>query len=69
MNSDHEDSDGVDEPTWEDVMYHEETGPVHQLDARDYIALFIAALQTVFLPIVILAIILVVMGLIFSTMV
>ncbi|MFW9920258.1 MAG: hypothetical protein ACFFED_11705 [Candidatus Thorarchaeota archaeon] len=57
---------GVNEPDWEDVMFESEK-PVYHLDATDYVALFIAALQTIFLPLVILAVVLVAMGLIFST--
>lgn len=57
------DDTGVD---WKDYVFHEESEKeaVH-LDATDYAALFVAALETVFLPLVILGVMLLVIGLIF----
>ena len=58
-------SQGTNEPDWEDIMYEREKEPVRNLDLTDYAALFLAALQTVFLPLVILGIVLVGMTLLF----
>ncbi len=66
------DSDDISEsdedrpPTWDEVMFHEETDIDISLDAEDYLALTIAALQTVFLPLVILMIFLFIIGLYFG---
>ncbi len=69
MDEDYDDTlqdQGINEPDWEDVMFQRETAPVRNLDLTDYAALFLAALQTIFLPLVILAVVLVGMTLIFS---
>ncbi len=54
------------EPDWSEYVYQEEKRPLHRLSADDYVALFIAALQTIFLPLVILAIFLVIVGVFLS---
>ncbi|MFX0044278.1 MAG: hypothetical protein ACFE8Z_00380 [Candidatus Hermodarchaeota archaeon] len=49
---------------WSEYGDHDE--PRHPpLDGTDYLALFIASLETIFLPLVLLAIVLVVIGFIF----
>ncbi|RDE14495.1 MAG: hypothetical protein C4K47_03945 [Candidatus Thorarchaeota archaeon] len=55
------------EVDWKHYVYQQEdqTAPVH-LDAKDYLALFIASLETIFLPLVILAVMLLVLGFIFT---
>jgi hypothetical protein len=52
---------------WHQYAYQDdESAPVVTLDGKDYVALFIASLQTIFLPLVILAIVMVVLGMLFS---
>lgn len=52
-----DENDNEDVP-WDDIVYYEEQqGQTIHLDATDYVALFIAALQTIFLPCVILMIV------------
>jgi len=52
-----------EEVTWEEIVYQEhDTQSSVSLDAKDYVALFIASLQTVFLPIVIVGIMFVLIG-------
>ena len=47
-----------DDPEWDEYRaYLEETQESTKLDGKDYIALFIAALQTVFLPLIIMMIV------------
>jgi hypothetical protein len=55
------------EADWKDIAFQQESGtkPVH-LDVKDYVALFIASLETIFLPLVILAIMLLVLGFVFT---
>ena len=49
-----DENDNEDVP-WDDIVYYEEQeGQTIHLEATDYVALFIAALQTIFLPCVIL---------------
>ncbi|MCF2136518.1 MAG: hypothetical protein K9W43_04675 [Candidatus Thorarchaeota archaeon] len=59
-------SDSTD-PSWEDIMYHEPIDDTNvSLTGSDVVALSIAAVQTVFLPLVILMIFLLAMGLFLS---
>jgi hypothetical protein len=59
-----------DEETREEVDWSEYGDHQHSthapLDAKDYVAIFIAALQSIFLPLVILAVVLLSMGIIFA---
>ncbi|MHA1247652.1 MAG: hypothetical protein ACTSPE_10025 [Candidatus Thorarchaeota archaeon] len=49
--------------TWDKIVYQEhDAQSTVSLDATDYVALFIASLQTVFLPIVIVGIMFVLIG-------
>jgi hypothetical protein len=69
MNADYDDEEYDDETDidWKQYLYQEnETESIRPLDATDYVALFIASLQTIFLPIVILIIVLVSFALIFT---
>lgn len=44
----------MDDPEWDEYRaYLEETQGSVKLDGKDYIALFIAALETIFLPLII----------------
>ena len=53
-----EDENDNEDELWDDIVYHEEQqSQTIRLDATDYVALFIAALQTIFLPCVILMIV------------
>ncbi len=58
-----------DEPDWDDYPQFEDEEESVSLDATDYIALFIAALQTIFLPLVILMVFLLTVGLILTYLV
>jgi hypothetical protein len=50
---------------WSDYVYHEpESSPTTSLDATDWVALFIASLETIFLPLVILALMLLAIALV-----
>lgn len=52
-----------DEVPWEDIVFHEpQQEPSHSLDMTDYLALFIASLQTIFLPVVVLIVVFLVIG-------
>jgi len=55
MSSDSTQRDDNEDVPWDDIVYYEEqeSQTIH-LDATDFVALFIAALQTIFLPCVIL---------------
>ena len=57
------DDAGVD---WKGIAFQQESGTesVH-LDAKDYVALFVASLETIFLPLVLLAFLLLVLGFVF----
>ncbi|TFG12024.1 hypothetical protein EU537_10615 [Candidatus Thorarchaeota archaeon] len=61
-----EDSDR--EIDWAEYAYQEtqRKKPAIPLDATDYVALLLASLQTIFLPIVILAVLLLILGLYFG---
>lgn len=58
-----------EEEAWKDILFQEEQKEqeVH-LELEDYVALFIAALQTVFLPLLILMAVLIGAGLLLSIM-
>ena len=44
----------MDDPEWDEYRaYLEETQRSAKLDRKDYVALFIASLQTIFLPLII----------------
>lgn len=73
MNSENEDStsetesEDESEVDWKEYVFQEdETHPLRPLDATDYVALFIASLQTIFLPLIILMIVLMAFAFIFS---
>ena len=52
-----------DDPEWDEYRaYLAETQESTKLDAKDYIALFVASLQTVFLPLIIMMIVFFVIG-------
>ena len=55
------------EVDYKDIVFQqEEQGlPVH-LEKKDYVALFVASLETIFLPLVILGLMLIILGLIFT---
>ncbi len=56
-----EEREGID---WSEYGEHDE--PTHApLDGKDYVAFFIASLETIFLPLVLLAVVLLVIGLAF----
>lgn len=67
MNTDFDD---IDEGQYEEeekevdwLKYaHEEEKALRPLDAKDYVALFIAAIQTVFVPLIILMVVMVVIN-------
>jgi hypothetical protein len=65
-NRDEDTSSDDSEVDWKGYVYHEESEKeaVH-LDGKDYVALFIASLETTFLPLVLLGLLLIVLGLIF----
>ncbi len=55
MSSESTQRDENEDVPWDDIVYYEEQeGQTIHLEATDYVALFIAALQTIFLPCVIL---------------
>jgi hypothetical protein len=55
------------EVDWKDYVFQDDdTHPIRPLDATDYVALFIASLQTIFLPLIILIIVLLAFGFIFT---
>ncbi len=59
-----------DKVSWDDVVYHEKRQEsTVTLDAKDYLALFIASLQTIFLPIIILIIVFLVFGMVFTLLI
>ncbi len=48
----------MDDPEWDEYRaYMEETQVRVKLDGKDYIALFIASLETIFLPLIIMMIV------------
>ncbi len=56
-----------EDPQWSDYRTHnDESDPSVALEFKDYIALFIASLQTIFLPLIILMIVMVSISLIFT---
>ena len=57
----------VSDIDWDDYIYHEpgETAAV-DLDLTDYAALFIASLETIFLPLVVMGVLLFVMSIYFT---
>lgn len=60
----------MDGPEWDEYRaYLEEKQEGAKLDRKDYIALFIASLQTIFLPFIILMLVFVVMGLLLSLLI
>ena len=62
-----DDSAHNQEVDWNEHVFHEERNTSEiSLDLTDYAALFIASLQTIFLPLIILAIIMVSMGMFFG---
>ena len=47
-----------DDPEWDEYRtYLEETQESTKLDGKDYLALFVASLQTIFLPLIIMMIV------------
>jgi hypothetical protein len=55
----------MDEPEWDEYReYLEVTDEQVKLEGKDYIALFIASLQTIFLPIIIMMIVFFAIGMI-----
>ena len=73
MSTEKEDSsserefDDDSEVDWKDYVFQDDdTHPLRPLDATDYLALFIASLQTIFLPLIILIIVLLAFGFIFA---
>jgi len=58
MNIDFEENDDTYEQSeeenvdWKDYAYQQEEQPALILDRKDYIALFIASLQTIMLPVI-----------------
>ncbi|MHA2024830.1 MAG: hypothetical protein ACW98U_02920 [Candidatus Thorarchaeota archaeon] len=58
-----------EEIDWLDYASQQETQALRPLDGKDYLALFIASLQTIFLPLVILVIVLVSISLLFQVFV
>lgn len=72
MSDNYEERDSDFEASYEEVDWtdyrsrEEELEKEVSLEWRDYVALFIASLQTIFLPLVILAIVFFVFGLLFS---
>jgi len=65
MSIDFEETDDTNEQSkeedvdWKDYAFQQEEQPLLLLDLTDYIALFIASLQTILLPVVILVAVLV----------
>ncbi len=72
MDMDHDEEDEISleprrEVDWDEYVYlQEQERSQVSLDAKDLVALFVAALTTIFLPIVILMVILVVIALLFG---
>lgn len=55
----------MDEPEWDEYRaYLEVSQEQVKLDGKDYVALFIASLQTIFLPLLIMMIVIVAIGMI-----
>jgi len=69
---DHDEEDNISleprrEVDWDEYVYlQEQERSQASLDATDFVALFVASLTTIFLPIVILMVILVVIALLFG---
>ena len=60
-----ENSENDEDIDWSEHIYQDETvSPVRPLDATDYVAIFIASLQTIFLPLILLMMIMVVIALV-----
>jgi hypothetical protein len=57
-NRDQQDEDEEEEIDWLDYASQEEEQALPPLEGKDYLALFIASLQTIFLPLIILIIVL-----------
>ncbi|MHA2141988.1 MAG: hypothetical protein ACXADC_09150 [Candidatus Thorarchaeota archaeon] len=56
--------DKDDDPQWDEYQaYFEEQQETVRLEGRDYLALFVASLQTIFLPLIIMIIVFFVIGL------
>lgn len=72
MDMDHDEEDEISleprrEVDWDEYVYlQEQERSQVSLDAKDLVALFVASLTTIFLPIVILMVILVVIALLFG---
>ncbi|MDF1539893.1 MAG: hypothetical protein P1Q69_13425 [Candidatus Thorarchaeota archaeon] len=73
MSDNYEERDSessYEEVDWTDYRsVEEEQDKDVSLEWRDYVALFIAALQTIFLPLIVLAIVFFIFGLLFSLIV
>ncbi|MGY5856040.1 MAG: hypothetical protein RTS72_05520 [Candidatus Thorarchaeota archaeon] len=68
MNDYNEEQSGeeTDDALWDEYrVYRDEKQEHIKLDRKDYVALFIAALETIFLPLIILIIVLFAFGLLF----
>ncbi len=60
----------MDDPEWDEYQaYVEETQRSAKLDRKDYVALFIASLQTIFLPLIIMMLVFVAMALLLGLLV
>ena len=60
----------MDDPEWDEYhAYLEETQRSTKLDRKDYVALFIASLQTIFLPLIIMMIVFVAVALLLGLLV
>ncbi|MHA1770352.1 MAG: hypothetical protein ACTSYL_00385 [Candidatus Thorarchaeota archaeon] len=58
---------GSTDPNWDEIMYHDELNDTGvSLDSSDVVALSIAAVETIFLPLVILMVFLVALGFLLS---
>ncbi|MGD2073214.1 MAG: hypothetical protein PVG65_06980 [Candidatus Thorarchaeota archaeon] len=67
MKAEYDDQEDETDVDWKQHLYQEDkTQQIRPLDATDYVALFIASLQTIFLPIVILIVVLVAFAFIFT---
>jgi hypothetical protein len=68
MNADFEGSDEEqrqpedEEIDWQRYAQREEQGALRPLDGKDYIALFIASCQTIFLPLIVLIVVMLVIN-------
>jgi len=75
MSDNYEEQDPELEASYEEVDWTEYRSVAEEqerdasLEWRDYVALFIASLQTIFLPLIILAIVFFIFGLLFSLLV